>query len=476
MFQGRVFHITLFVLCIVSRCLSSIYYIEDIDSLRFALAAKDFNVAELQPHFPGYPVYVFLLQGLYLITGSIGFSCAVLGGFSIYLVIAASLGIWKLFFQSHSILLATLLFLNPLMWIMSTRYMPDIMGLALVILGAYMLIRTLRESEIKSTLTLCLIIGLLCGVRLSYVPFFLPALILLWKMPNQIIKMALVTVAAIAIWLIPMILDTGWDDLLTSAKRQTDGHFKEWGGGMTSNDASLFKRFELTFEGIWADGLGGWWGYRHWLTILLSIAWMAAFSSGCAYVIRKQRWKNLTAQLLLSSICLYMIWAFLFQNVMYKPRHIMPILPFLTMLALIGFMYLQHSYFRISVILISIWLPSATSVTLVLAWQHCIPSAISQSVQWLNKEDLSQIVIHTDALKRNYYSAHAKLKPAEYILEEDYVMMKQAIGEGKTLYSTNRVDSALNLAPAESKVFYHNPYVNRLWSRFWIHKYTTDEQ
>ena len=46
----------LFATCVLTRIASTIYYIEDADSLRFALGILDYDVVKYQPHFPGYPV------------------------------------------------------------------------------------------------------------------------------------------------------------------------------------------------------------------------------------------------------------------------------------------------------------------------------------------------------------------------------------------------------------------------------------
>ncbi|MEO0403376.1 MAG: hypothetical protein AAF193_00755, partial [Bacteroidota bacterium] len=81
--------------CIGSRMLGSIFYIEDIDSLRFALAANDFSVAEARPHFPGYPIYCFFLQIVFFFTKSVGLSFSFLGGVATFLCVFFSERITK---------------------------------------------------------------------------------------------------------------------------------------------------------------------------------------------------------------------------------------------------------------------------------------------------------------------------------------------------------------------------------------------
>ena len=43
-------------------------YIEDLDSLRFALGVVDYDVTKLQPHFPAYPVFCFFAKAIYALT------------------------------------------------------------------------------------------------------------------------------------------------------------------------------------------------------------------------------------------------------------------------------------------------------------------------------------------------------------------------------------------------------------------------
>ena len=119
--------------------MSSIYYIEDIDSLRFALSIFDqFNLEKLQPHFPGYPVFCFIGYIFYNITGSLANTFSIIGSLSIFLIIYFSVLLIKPKQNSFNYSFIILLFFfNPMFTIMSNRYMPDLFGLALFVVSFY---------------------------------------------------------------------------------------------------------------------------------------------------------------------------------------------------------------------------------------------------------------------------------------------------------------------------------------------------
>ena len=91
----------LFILCLTTRAFTSIYYIEDIDSLRFAFSLYEFDLTKLQPHFPGYAVFCFLSKILYQFTNSIGLSFSIIGGLSVFFIIIYTLKICRIDLQSR---------------------------------------------------------------------------------------------------------------------------------------------------------------------------------------------------------------------------------------------------------------------------------------------------------------------------------------------------------------------------------------
>ncbi|HAT48247.1 MAG TPA: hypothetical protein DCS71_04890, partial [Flavobacteriales bacterium] len=71
--------LVVFVVVAATRFATTVYYIEDIDSLRFALSATEFDVINNKPHFPGYPVFVALLQCVHAMFNSVALSFSLLG-------------------------------------------------------------------------------------------------------------------------------------------------------------------------------------------------------------------------------------------------------------------------------------------------------------------------------------------------------------------------------------------------------------
>ena len=161
-----------FFACLFSRIVTSIYYIEDIDSLRFALSLYDYNLSNLQPHFPGYPVFCFFAIIFYAIIPSMGISFSIIGGISTFVIIYFCLRLGNTDIKSpEGFVMSMIIFFNPMIWLMGNRYMPDLMGfaLALPILYFFILPQT-RESNLLIGFFLT---GILFGTRLSYFPLVL---------------------------------------------------------------------------------------------------------------------------------------------------------------------------------------------------------------------------------------------------------------------------------------------------------------
>ena len=313
--KNHLYLLILFFVCLFSRIFTSIYYIEDIDSLRFAFSLYDYDITKLQPHFPGYPVFCFIAKLIYVVTGSMGITFSIIGGVSVYFLIyfmlklenndiASSVGLFMIF----------IIFFNPLVWLMSNRYMPDLMGLAIITAVLYHLI--FRFKKISSLYFGYFLSGLLAGVRLSYLPIILfPFISELIKNKNRL-NLFLFFLLGILIWLIPLIWITGFDNLWLSALNHTQGHFMDYGGSIFT-EKNLAIRFFHLVESIWADGMGGYWIGRSWVTVIFSFLIATLLIFGFVNIINNWKFEK-SLKIIMSCILIYLLWVFFSQNIIYK--------------------------------------------------------------------------------------------------------------------------------------------------------------
>lgn len=109
--------------------------LEDLDSINFALGLRDFDVAQHQPHPPGYPVYIFIVRAVHAVVGSEVRALSLVSVLSGALAVVAMLKV----FQAWTDLTAppwvpmgatVLASTSPLFWMTAARPLSDMMGLA----------------------------------------------------------------------------------------------------------------------------------------------------------------------------------------------------------------------------------------------------------------------------------------------------------------------------------------------------------
>ncbi|WP_263818305.1 hypothetical protein [Salinibacter sp.] len=238
------------VVCIASRLATTITYIEDPDSLRFALSVADtYDIAALQPHFPGYPLFWAAAELFYLPTGSFSTSFSLVGGLATVGLVWALLRLWGRPLRSvDGAALAGAVALNPLLWLMANRYMPDLLGTAWAVATLAVLVRAWDDegpSQRRAALGGMALAGLLAGLRLSYLPLVvIPALLVLGRSARPV-RLIAAGAAGVGVWLVPMVLDTGLWTLIDVAWGQTTGHFTDFGGRWGRHVATVAERGPL---------------------------------------------------------------------------------------------------------------------------------------------------------------------------------------------------------------------------------------
>ncbi len=452
------------ILCLGSRLMSAVYYIEDLDSLRFALGVVDYDVTKLQPHFPAYPVFCFFAKAVYALTDRYAVAFAVLGGVATFGIIYFALGIAQIKITTPLGLIAVfLLFFNPLLWLMSNRYMPDAMGVAGVLACCYF---AAKQESGKAGLGF-FIAGISLGVRLSYAPMLLVSLLLRLKERGPRLQFVAAGAAGVAVWLIPLIAITGWTELTKAAQTQTQGHFADFGGTVATEPDFALRSFGL-FESIWADGFGLYWERRHVVTACTTVALLGILVANWRAVVQRVNRSVLLSAPFIGCV-LYLGWIFLFQNVVHKSRHVLPLVPFLALiLAFVGAQIATHGHRFFRLVLIAFFLGYGY-VTLHLVVQHKELTAIAQIHQYLATKESDTLHIASVPLIK-YYLASQTLR-AVYI----------PIRDQGDLHALDALDDTAELVvigsplqdrmPKATKTFYHNPYVNRMWSELTVYEY-----
>ena len=429
------------------------------------MAAYEFDVLSSRPHFPGYPIFCFLSQIILFLTDNIAITFSLIGSISIFIIIYYCNRIWQFYFQKQNLFFITILFFNPFMWLMSNRYMPDLFALSLLVGGIYYLIKILKKTSKKDNIILGIIISLLCGVRISYIPFFIPIIFFISSNSKFFIISFLITTV---IWLTPFIYVTGIYEIIELFKNDSYGHFYKWGGTIISSDGSIFHRFLQIFNFIFTDIFSFWSNNRHWSTIINSFLIIIAiiFSLKFSYT----KFKKVNLKLLLSCFLVYFIWVLMFQNIQYKPRHLLPFIPLCCFIISMGINSIQKKM-RYAILFSITLLTIHAFITINIVYQHKYMSAISQIHNYLQQQKNNTIVV-SDNLKLFYWKSHFNNKNIKYYSIDRFnqLLKENKISDGTIVFSTILINPN-NYRKINSYNFYHNPYVNRLWSSLTLNKY-----
>jgi len=463
--------------CVGSRLATTITYIEDPDSLRFALSVADeFNVAALQPHFPGYPVFWAVTELFYLPTGSFSVSFSLVGGLATAGLIWGLLRLCDVSLHSaEGWALAAAVGFNPLLWLMGNRYMPDLLGTAWAVVTLAVLLRALPIGrsglDERSACAGIVLTGLLAGLRLSYLPLLLvPVLLALWHSSARG-RLVLVGSAGVAAWLVPMVLDTGLWTLWDVAWGQTTGHFTDF-GGTVQTESDLGSRVLGTVQGLWADGLGGWWPGRHPLTAVVGMGAIGTGGLGAWRLWKRTRLANRRLWVLGACVLAYGLWMFFFQNVVHKSRHVLPLLALLLAVPAFGTAALWRMQTRMPRGAVLLTAGAYAAVTLVLVNQHRDPSAIAQAKSFVEAKTQEPGPTRVASVPLiNTYLRTQQVDARTLSVEDSSDVRRLREAEtGRTLV-VGTYASLLDRSPTRTRTFYHNPHVNRMWPEVTVYVY-----
>ena len=245
--------------------------LEDIDSINFDLGLRHFDVAQHQPHPPGYPVYIALgrtakavlqtvapslgqtrIESMALaIWSPLGGAVALIAAFSIFS---------RLSNPAMALSATTLLAASPLFWLNGSRPMSDMPGLALAMVAQALFLT--GTTDRRALVIGAVVAGVAAGVRVQTACLTLPlfAFALFQQRREGVVWIATRPVAGLALgglsWAIPLIVFSGGVDHYLVALGSQAGEDFAWTGMLWTTPTprrllfALWETFVLPWDSV----------------------------------------------------------------------------------------------------------------------------------------------------------------------------------------------------------------------------------
>lgn len=339
---------------------------DDADALGFVLGmSRGYDLALLQPHFPGYPVYVALgaalvRAGVPALDAATALSAIASGIASAALALCAR----RLAGPAAGLGAAALHAAAFLPWLVGGAALSDGLGTALAAWSFAAL-----ALERPRPVVAALLAGVTLGVRASYWPLGAVALALAWRARGELRgRVAAAFAGGVSAWAVPFVALVGAGPLVALGKTHLAGHFGEWGGSIATRP-ELGERLVAFARGAAFDGLA---------PSKYGLALIAALLAGTGLLDwhRRRSMPVRPFAVLAAALAPYALWALLAQNVLAQPRHLLPLAEGLCVA--LGAWLAPHRLALLAV------LGVMAVVAAPLAWQrHVVPPAPAQAAAWL---------------------------------------------------------------------------------------------
>ncbi|QED46041.1 hypothetical protein [Cytobacillus dafuensis] len=307
------------------------------DQVDFALALDRYDLMAMQPHFPGYPYFIL---GGYFIHQFVDNKVASLTVFNILFYFSALYPIYKLsrihVSRLSSLVIASIIYSSTYVMVMVNQPISE--GAALAALWWYLwsLHLAMKGKGVGINILPPLLLSILLGIRLSYLPFAVGLLLLFykkWKNGDftfkQIVRYSIFAIMCQLIWVGALVFSEGSvKGFVKLSLAFTSGHFNDWGNSAVASDVSFLERIKtLIFHNVLWTGISA-------QKILLAVLYGIVVSLFIYQWKRGKFKQEFTLHLVwIMGIC-YLIWAVVAQNID-KPRHILPLVIFFLFILLI---------------------------------------------------------------------------------------------------------------------------------------------
>jgi hypothetical protein len=312
------------------------------DSFLFVRAVLRYSLAEMRPHWPGYPVYIWVGK----------LAAAALGdpvlGLHVVSAVSSALTAWPLALVTRSWALslgasaaragwcgwatAALWVVTPVAWVTGSQIVSDPLGL---LCGAIVLALCVKGEDrgMGAWTAAAALGGILVGVRLVDITMLSPLLVEAWRRRRERWRgrpCAAVLLLGLLAGMLPWAtwlavregtawLSTGWG--------HTTGHFASWGESLWT-DAHPFTRPLRALRTLAVYGLGAGLSPPRLIGVAAAVAWLALLAAA----ISERPWRTSVGRLVALWAVPHLAYLFVAHDVAY-PRYMLSAVALLSLMA-----------------------------------------------------------------------------------------------------------------------------------------------
>lgn len=432
--------LTFFALLIHLKFMSP--WLEDWDSVQFAMALHHFDLGSGIPHPPGYPLYILLAKFFYLFfqddNQTLTFLSALLGSLTI---IPLFLLAKKMFGKLVAFFAAALFILMPVSWTLSEVALTNIPGQFFLSLFAFLLYK-LHENK-KAVLILSFCFGLILGFRFTEFPVFaglLGFVFIQHKSLKLLANGAFCFLIGLFSWLLPLILYSGFDQFVKAYSINAGYIFKhDTLLGLSTSKQIIFR---LRLLNLWEI-----------LKIGFSQIFILISAVAIIFVFIKKKYQDFSYKFLLIWLFSYSLFLLFIFN-LEVTRYTLPLLAPLSILVSGIILSLKKFKFFGSLFLIFILiLLFQQSYDQVSRFKTQIPPTIAPVLFTKKDFDSKQtLIIPTLTLRHfQYYAPQFKILDPEKLKKTDTIDTKLVIIDH--LSTKEKFDALKNYSVYEQKNF-----------------------
>lgn len=326
-----------FLLSFFTRSIS----IDDVDSPHFLLGIDDFDISKIQPHAPGFPVYIFLGKiAHFFIKDNLAALTSLSALFGALSVLVFYFLIKKIFNKKIAIYSAIILAVTPMFWVNSIVVMTDMVAFFFLILSTYFIFSFVKDGRARDLYIGSFIGGITLGVRLHYafvlIPFLIFAFVRRKNIKRTLSAVGLFFVSILS-WFIPLILTQGFDVFFKRSFSILAWTLKSENVLPLEGENTMFGVFwdkiQDTFYYFFISGYGI--DIKNFI-IFFIFAFVVIF----LVFLFKYNLKNDTARFLACGIIPYVLMLFITLPAS-CPRYYLPMIPILSVIIILGIVRLH---------------------------------------------------------------------------------------------------------------------------------------